>query len=109
MSAERAKEEALAGLHAKLAETLTEAIEKGEPLRLPNGAAVVVAETGEVVRAPASAAILNVARQFLKDNDIKSLPNGQTPAERLAAAMPKGTNLPFEGSPVPDPGTGARH
>jgi hypothetical protein len=99
VSAERAKEEALAGLHAKLAETLADAIEKGEPVRI-NGESFVDTKTGEVVRGPASAAILNVARQFLKDNDIKSLPTGQTPAERLAAAMPKGTNLPFEGEPA---------
>jgi hypothetical protein len=97
VSAERAKEEALAGLHAKLAETLTDAIVKGEPLRLPNGTAVVDPETGVLERGPASAAILNVARQFLKDNDIKTLPTGQTPMERLGAAMPKGTTLPFEG------------
>lgn len=96
MSAERAKEEALAGLHAKLAETLTEAIEKGEPLRLPNGDALVDKE-GVLLRAPASAAILNVARQFLKDNDIKTLPTGQSPLERLGKAMPAGTSLPFEG------------
>lgn len=89
--AEPAKLEALAALHTKLAEELAEVIEKGEP--------VVDKETGQVHRAPASAAILNVARQFLKDNDIKSLPTGETPLERLGKAVPQGTKLPFEGDP----------
>ncbi len=92
MSTERAKESALAKLHADLANDLADRIEHGEK--------AVDKATGEIVKLPASAAILNVARQFLKDNDIKTLPNGQTPAERLGEVVAKkGVSLPFEGDP----------
>lgn len=78
MSSERAKESALAQLHADLATTLSE----------------------QIKAAPDSAAVLNVARQFLKDNDIKVLPNGDTPLDRLGKVVSgKGVSLPFEGDP----------
>lgn len=93
MKHDPATEEALAGLHAKLAETLADAIEQGVPVKDE--------KTGEILKAPASAAILNVARQFLKDNDIKSLPAGKTPLERLAGTIPAGFELPVEGDERP--------
>lgn len=68
MSNNKADEAALVSLHGKLAEVLKEALEqdytddKGDPI-------------------PPPAAILNVARQFLKDNKIE------------AATAPKGTPM----------------
>lgn len=79
MSADkRADEGALAVLHNLLAVKLTALINAGG----------------------VDAATLNAARQFLKDNGIKVLPNGQTPLERLGEAVAKsGHSLPFEGAP----------
>lgn len=74
----KATEKALSDLHAKLADTLKEAIEANyydnEGNKLPS----------------APAAILNVARQFLKDNGIDSTPRAGTPLGNLA-------NLPVFG------------
>lgn len=74
----KATEKALSDLHAVLAETLGKAIKAdyfdGEGNKLPC----------------APAAILNVARQFLKDNGIDAVPKGGTPLGNLA-------NLPVFG------------
>lgn len=75
----KATEKVLSDLHAKLAETLKDAIEStyydSEGNKLPS----------------APAAILNVARQFLKDNGIDGAPKAGTPLGNLA-------NLPVFGN-----------
>ena len=58
---DKATEKALGGLHARLAEVLKEALQDKTDT-----------ETGE--KLPPNAAILNVARQFLKDNKIEAMP-----------------------------------
>lgn len=61
----KADERELASLHGKLAEVLKDAISKD----------YIDPETGESL--PPPAAILNVARQFLKDNKIEAAPDAQ--------------------------------
>jgi hypothetical protein len=68
----KADEKALAGLHGKLAEVLQEAISKD----------YLDPETGE--KLPPPAAILNVARQFLKDNKIEAIAAEGSPLAGLA-------------------------
>lgn len=68
----KASEKALSDLHAKLAEVLREQM-------------MLVDDQGK-----ANAAILNVARQFLKDNGIDATPKQGTPLGNLA-------NLPVFG------------
>lgn len=68
----KADEKALAGLHGKLAEVLQEAL--SQDYRDP--------ETGLPI--PPPAAILNVARQFLKDNKIEAVAAPGTPLHDLA-------------------------
>ena len=67
----KADEKALGGLHGKLAEVLKEAL---EPQFDP--------ETG--TKLPPNAAILNVARQFLKDNKIEAVAVQGSPLNDLA-------------------------
>jgi hypothetical protein len=55
---------ALHDLHSELAKVLAKAIKEGVPMKDE--------ESGVVHNAPAPAAILNVARQFLKDNNIQA-------------------------------------
>lgn len=69
----RASEDFLGALHNKLAEILTEEISK-----------TVVDKDGNVVR---PAAVLNVARQFLKDNNITSTLDNK-PMKDLVEALP---------------------
>lgn len=68
----KADEKALAGLHGKLADVLKEALEQ-EYLDPDTGAKV-----------PPPAAILNVARQFLKDNKIEAVSAEGSPLHSLA-------------------------
>jgi hypothetical protein len=79
-----AAKDALQKLHEVLAQTLADAITEGVPVKDD--------ETGEVTKAPAPAAILNVARQFLKDNNIEAV---AVPGKPLASLASK---LPFAGS-----------
>ena len=68
---DKATEKALGGLHARLAEVLKDSLQdKFDP------------ETGE--KMPPNAAILNVARQFLKDNKIEAVPAHGTPLHGLS-------------------------
>lgn len=76
---ETAAVSALEQLHAKLADTLKDAM-KGEP--------VVDKESGEVMGYKLNAAVLSVARQFLKDNGIESLPAEGSPLAGLHASLP---------------------
>jgi hypothetical protein len=67
----KASEKALGDLHFKLAEVLKECLEeKYDP------------DTGD--KLPPNAAILNVARQFLKDNKIEAIAAEGSPLHSLA-------------------------
>ena len=68
----KADEQALSGLHGKLAEILQEAITQDYGI------------DDQGVKVPPPAAILNVARQFLKDNKIEAIPVPGTPLHDLA-------------------------
>lgn len=68
----KADEQALGGLHGKLAEVLKDALSQ-EYLDPDTGAKV-----------PPPAAILNVARQFLKDNKIEAIAVAGSPLHSLA-------------------------
>jgi hypothetical protein len=68
----KADEQALGGLHGKLAEVLADAISQDYG-------------TDDMgVKLPPPAAILNVARQFLKDNKIEAVAAPGTPLHDLA-------------------------
>lgn len=75
-----ASKDAMEALHKVLADTLAQAITEGIP--------IVDKETGEVLKAPAPAAILSVARQFLKDNNIEALRVPGSPIAKLSTALP---------------------
>lgn len=68
----KADEKSLSGLHGKLAEVLKEALDQ-EYLDPETGA-----------KLPPPAAILNVARQFLKDNKIEAIAAQGSPLHSLA-------------------------
>lgn len=68
----KADEKALGGLHGKLAEVLKEALSQD----------YIDPETGQ--KLPPPAAILNVARQFLKDNKIEAVAAEGSPLHNLA-------------------------
>ncbi len=68
----KADEKLLAGLHGKLAEVLKDAITQQ----------YVDPDTG--LQVPPPAAILNVARQFLKDNKIEAIAAEGSPLHSLA-------------------------
>jgi len=68
----KADEQSLSGLHGKLAEVLKEALNQ-EYLDPDTGA-----------KLPPPAAILNVARQFLKDNKIEAIAAAGSPLHSLA-------------------------
>lgn len=68
----KADEKALAGLHGKLANVLKEALDQD----------YLDPETG--AKLPPPAAILNVARQFLKDNKIEATAAEGSPLHSLA-------------------------
>lgn len=81
----KADEKALGSLHSRLAEVLKEALQDQ-----------VDADGNKL---PPNAAILNVARQFLKDNKIEAVPAKGTPLHGLA-------DLPvFEEDHFPIPST----
>jgi alanine-alpha-ketoisovalerate/valine-pyruvate aminotransferase len=83
----KATSDALGSLHEELAKVLTKAIKEGVPMK---------DDEGNVYVAPAPAAILNVARQFLKDNNIDCAPEATNPIGLLKEA-----SLPFSDSVVP--------
>lgn len=68
----KADEKALAGLHGKLAEVLKDALDQD----------YIDPESGAKI--PPPAAILNVARQFLKDNKIEAMAVKGSPLHDLA-------------------------
>jgi hypothetical protein len=68
----KADEKALAGLHGKLADVLKEALDQE----------YIDPDTG--AKLPPPAAILNVARQFLKDNKIEAVAAEGSPLHNLA-------------------------
>jgi hypothetical protein len=91
MSDKTASKAAMEALHGELAKVLTGAIREG--------VMVTDKETGETHKNPAPAAILSVARQFLKDNNIDSVGNADT--NDLEQAMKDMNDLPMPGE-VPE-------
>lgn len=87
-----ATKSAMEALHGVLASTLSQAIK--------DGVVVVDKETGEAHKSPAPAAILSVARQFLKDNNIDSV--GNADVTDLEQAMEEMNNLPMDGEVPPE-------
>lgn len=82
----KATSDSLGNLHDLLATTLANAIKEGTP--------VYNAEGKQVGKTIAGAAILNVARQFLKDNNIDCAPEATNPLGLLKeAALPFGENV----------------
>lgn len=69
--ANKADEKVLVGLHGRLAEVLKDALQDQYDK-----------ETG--AKLPPNAAILNVARQFLKDNKIEAVPAKGSPIGELS-------------------------
>lgn len=67
----KADEKELAGLHGQLAKVLKEAITEGTPVVVDG--IPLMDKDGNLVKLPATPAILNVARQFLKDNKIEAI------------------------------------
>lgn len=82
----KATSDSLGNLHDLLATTLATAIKEGTP---------IYNDAGEKIgNAPAGAAILNVARQFLKDNNIDCAPEAANPIGLLKeAALPFADNV----------------
>lgn len=78
----------LQDLHDLMATTLCEAIQEGVPVK---------DDAGNVSKAPAPAALLNVARQFLKDNNVEAV---AVPGSKLHAVA---TSLPFATPDAPSP------
>ena len=70
----------LQDLHETLTGVLLEAINEGVPVKDE--------KTGEVTKAPPPAAILNVARQFLKDNNIEAIATNTNPIGQLSQVLP---------------------
>lgn len=74
----KADNNSLGDLHGVLANCLKEAMQP-EP---------VMDKDGNEVGKRYNAAILNVVRQFLKDNGVEALPSANKPLQELAAALP---------------------
>jgi len=68
-------------MHDALADTLLDLVKNGEE---------VYVDGASVGRRKASAAVLNVARQFLKDNHIDKLPKPGDNLTKLLQALPEG-------------------
>lgn len=67
----KADEKELASLHGQLAKVLKDAITDGTPVIVDG--VPLMDKDGNFVKLPATPAILNVARQFLKDNKIEAI------------------------------------
>lgn len=90
----KADDKELGSLHGALAQTLAAAIHEGELILDKEGQPIII--DGKPLRKPASASLLSVARQFLKDNRIESgLGNKDTSA--LQQAMDDMASLPYDG------------
>lgn len=84
----KAKMLALEELHNLTAKQLTDIISKGVPLINKEGEPITDPDTGEVMRAPASAAYFATAIKFLKDNDITAELAPDSPMAGLVGALP---------------------
>lgn len=80
MAKKTASEDALGDLHSALAKVLTDAVKNG---------VTVLDKDGNEVSVTCPAAVLNAARQFLKDNGIECQPQEHNPLGELARSMPK--------------------
>lgn len=74
----RASQDTMEALHEALARQLLDAVKNGE---------LVLTKDGEVARIGARAAVLNVARQFLKDNNIEAVPVPESPLKKLEETL----------------------
>lgn len=86
--ASKATQDALEALHKALADELADAIVNG--VQSTN-------EAGEAVNHKCSASVLNVARQFLKDNNITSVATPDNGLGRIAYNLPFATNTDEHG------------
>lgn len=77
-----AKEKSLASLHTELATKLADLIRNGKDVTVG----------GETRKVPVGAATLNVARAFLKDNDISCDPDNPRAVGDLAEAIDEFTH-----------------
>jgi hypothetical protein len=84
----KAKLLSLEELHNLTAQQLTDIIRKGVPLITKDGDPVTDPSTGEVMRAPASAAYFATAIKFLKDNDITAELSPESPLAGLVSSLP---------------------
>lgn len=84
----KAKQLALEELHNLTALQLTAIITKGVPLVGKDGEVLTDPDTGEALRAPASAAYFATAIKFLKDNDITAQLAPDSPMNGLVSALP---------------------
>ena len=90
----KANDKELGALHGSLAGTLADAIREGELVLDKEGQPIIIND--KPLRKPASASLLSVARQFLKDNHIEAgLGNKDTNA--LDQALKDMQSLPYDG------------
>lgn len=87
----KASQEEMENLHGAVVREVTKVIREGEQ---------VVTKDGDLVTRRPSAAMLNVARQILKDNNIES-GVGNADLEELEKAMKDMEGLPYDGE-VPE-------
>lgn len=85
----KATSSSLGELHRIIAEHLAD--------RIQNGETQLDQKTGELVRLPASAAVLSAAIKFLKDNDIVSDVETNAAVATLKDTLKEAGALPFPG------------
>lgn len=78
------QEETFDNLHAALTDTLLDRIKNGEEIKTKEGG---------VINVPVTAATLNVARQWLNDNQVSADPSRSSRLKKLKASV---ADLPFQ-------------
>ena len=76
----KAKEDALAALHAGLANSFADILKNGEVVKDK--------DTGEAMRITPGASMMSAIRQFLKDNSITADLGSSAPLQALTEAVP---------------------
>lgn len=95
----KASDKELSELHGALAATLADAIREGEIVTTKDGEPIEV--DGKLLKKPAAASLLSVARQFLKDNHIES-GMGNKDMNALEQAMKDMESMPYPGEAPSD-------
>ena len=90
----KATDKELGALHGGLAGVLANAISEGELVLDKEGQPIII--DNKPLRKPASASLLSVARQFLKDNHVESA-LGNKDVSALDQALNDMQNMPYEG------------